>query len=382
MKLLKSLVFTTILLSFSSSLLANTLCEMISGVDQKWVLKSNIKSYLKIQAYKHKLDSDRFKTAKKLNSCSPNKYTKGLFLTFAGTGSFNPRVFNVLTNLMKCANFKSLAPDLQKNIYNITLSSLKELNSAYTNWSATEAGPISHLLRDEPIRQQIWGFDYATFPSEESEIIANAKNLSYEQLKKIPQEVRSSYSNTPRPIREALDCTQKYISKAQEIGYRNLKIVIITHSSGGRMVVKFLEQLKKYTNKNVDLVITIDPVKEAHEAIKEVIPQLAHRYANNLLDYIPYYDTEYKEVNVWTRSQPHSLYKTSNADRWISFYQNTDDDGLKMGFDFGIHGSPIANADHNYFIDDNLGSSAHGEIGYHSKVINVIKKEIISTIKY
>lgn len=359
---------------------ASNLCVDIANIDQEWVLKSKIKTYLKSQAGKLNLDSDRFKTANLLNSCSPNKYTKGLFLTFAGTGSFNPRVFNVLQKLIKCASFPTLSPNLQKNIYGITLNSLKDLKSNYTKWSATEAGPIAHLLRDEHMRQQVTRFDFATFPSEESELIANPENLSYEELKKIPYEISNSYNNTPRPIKAALNCTKQYIQKSDEVGYKDNKIIIITHSSGGRMVVKFLQQLKKYTNKDVDLVITIDPVKEAHEAIKEVIPQLAHRYTNNVLDYIPFYDPGYKEVNVWTRSQPHSLYKTSNSKRWINFYQNTDDDGLKMGVDFGIHGSPISGADHNYFIDDNLGSSAHGEIGYHDKVIEVVKDEIFELL--
>lgn len=373
---LKSILFLCFFISSAS--FAGEFCDRLGGVQSEIFLKERIKDYFKIQAGKLNLDSDRFKTAIKTNTCSPNKYTKGLFLTFTGTGSFNPRVFNVLQSLMKCYNFEKLPSHLKRDIFNITLDSLKELNSSYTNWSATEAGPMTHLLRDAEIRRNIWSFDYATFPSEESEIIANPHNINftYDTLKSIAREITDSFSNTPRPIVEALNCATSYISKVQEIGYRDNKIIIITHSSAGRMVVKFLEQLKKHTNKKVDLVITIDPVKEAHEAINEVIPQLAHRYSNDFLDYIPFYDPGYKEVNVWSRSQPHSLYKTSNAKRWINFYQTVDSKGLDIGLDFGIHGSPINNADHNYYITSDLGEGAHSELGYHDFVLDKIKLEV------
>src|SRR5690606_28069465 len=118
----------------------------------------------------------------------------------------------------------------------------------------------------------------------------------------------------------------------------------------------------------VDLMLTIDPVKEAHLAIKEVGEQMAGNAGREVYNAIPLLDD--KKIlppNVWTRNQPSILYKPSNVTRSISFYQNVDTEGIKGPVKFGIHGSPIHNADRNYFIDKGLGTDAHGAIATHEK---------------
>lgn len=158
---------------------------------------------------------------------------------------------------------------------------------------------------------------------------------------------------------------------------KTAKIILMSHSSGGRSVVKFLEKMKAVENFKADLVLTIDPVKEAQHAISEVIPQLSHRYLEQGAGWILDIDVPEREAAVWSRKQPKVLYKTSNAKRWINFYQHVDTEGLKGPVKFGIKGSPVHKADRNIYIESGLGSSAHGEIGYHSKLKDIVEDEIL-----
>jgi hypothetical protein len=188
-------------------------------------------------------------------------------------------------------------------------------------------------------------------------------------MAQIPLEIMNSTYGVPTGIMMAMRCAQKYLSIANTLSIKP-KIIVLTHSSGGRSAMKFAENLKllnnPLTNKKdykIDLVFSIDPVKEAHEAIKEVVSQYAQRKLDHLKNYFPYFEIKDKPINVWTREQPYSLYKPSNTSRWVNVYQNKDQLGLKLNdYQFGIHGSPIANADYNSFVSSALGDDAHGAI--------------------
>jgi hypothetical protein len=254
-------------------------------------------------------------------------------------------------------------------------------------WDGIQAGPLNEFFSDPYLKGKAKYLDFATFASEESEIIADINNRSIETIARIPFEIANSTFGFPTGIRMAMQCAQKYLAAAKVLSIKP-KIIVLTHSSGGRSAVKFAENLKLFTNPitnkkdyKIDLVFSMDPVKEAHEAIKEVASQYAGRTVDQMVDYIPFVDRKDKPINVWTREQPYSLYKPSNTSRWVNVYQNKDKLGLKLkDYQFGIHGSPIANADYNSFVTSALGDDAHGAITSHSETIRMFKTEMHSVL--
>jgi hypothetical protein len=253
-------------------------------------------------------------------------------------------------------------------------------------WDGIAAGPLNQFFSDPYLKGKAKYLDFATFASEESELIANPDSLSLETMAQIPFEIASSTYGVPTGIRMAMQCAQKYLAAAKVLSIKP-KIIVMTHSSGGRSAVKFAENLKYLTNPmtnkkdyKIDLVFSMDPVKEAHEAIKEVATQYAQRELDHLKNYTPFYDIKDKPINVWTREQPYSLYKPSNTSRWVNVYQNRDQLGLKGSIQFGIHGSSIANADYNSFVSSGLGDDAHGAITSHSETIRMFKYEMQSIL--
>jgi len=323
---------------------------------------------------------NRHKMGSALNECSPNKNSKALVITFAGTGAFNPRTYSLMADLIKCPEFQDLPDWMKASAYSKILQSLKDKKSSYTKWSGIEKGILSTFIKKPSLNKHAKDFDYAVFASEESEILADPQKISTSSFTELAKEMGKSVSGFPQGIKDALACAITYFKEAKSLNI-NPKLIVLSHSSGGRSSVKFHEKLKLFLpNKSSDLSITLDPVKEAHHAIQEVASQYAGKAGNHLIDYIPFVEVDKEElnkpVNVWTRKQPNSLYKTSNSERWINFYQNEDSNGLGMSPKFGIHGSPIHNSDKNIFIKD-LGKKAHGSICYDDKVLNQIEKEVL-----
>lgn len=356
----------------------NQICENFEGLTTNTELNKEINNLVQNQTNKIWNIKNRHKMGEALNQCDPERNSNALVITFAGTGSYNPRAHSLMAKLIKCEKFQSLPTWMKKAAYGKLLSSLKKKGSAYTKWSCVEKGPLSSFIENESLNNFAKDFDFAAFASEESELIADINNIKNYGIKELSEEVFKSVSGFPTGIFNALGCTISYFKKAQELGIEP-KLIVMSHSSGGRASVKYLENLKLFLpNKKADLVLSIDPVKEAQHAIQEVASQYAGKVANELLDYIPFVDKDEKKaktpINVWTRRQPESLYKTSNSNRWINFYENVDTHGLELGF--GIRGSPIHNADSNQFITG-LGSKAHGEICYDKKVKDKIEEEVL-----
>lgn len=78
-----------------------------------------------------------------------------------------------------------------------------------------------------------------------------------------------------------------------------------------------------------------------------------------------------------SREQADSLYRVSNAPRWINFLQRTDTEGLKMEPRFGIHGSPVRGAENvELYGGPHLGAAGHGEITYHPDVLARFEQEL------
>lgn len=359
----------------TSKVIKKSTCDNISGESNIDKLKDEINNIVQNQTnsfdWKNK---NRHQVGVMLNQCTPVKTSKALVITFAGTTAYNPRTYSLMSELIKCENYQKLPEWMKKSTYSLVIKSLKSKKSSYTKWSGIEKGPMNLFISDPELNKHAKNFDYTSFASEESEIIADTNKMKSYNPASIIKEFTTSTAGMPRGIKEAYNCTKKYFKAAKELGIKP-KLIVMSHSSGGRSAVKYLEQIKNYDkNLEASLVFTIDPVKEAHEAIKEVAGQKA---SNTVDDYNPFTDNKHKAPKVWSRKQPKSLYKTSNTKRWINLYQNKDKVSGDAGFmKFGIAGSPIHNADANYFINDKLGKKPHGGITYHEKTLNVLKKEI------
>jgi hypothetical protein len=357
----------------------NQVCSNLKDIKDKDAYKKELKSLVQNQTNDIWKIKNRHKMGVALNQCEPNKESKALVISFSGTGAYNPRTHILMANLIQCQNTKEVPSWIRKYTYTYLKQILKDKGSAYTKWSGLDKGPLSLFLNDEELNQKARYFNFANFASEESEAIADPEKINSSSAGELYKDIIQSVSGFPTGIVNALVCTSSYFKKAKELNIKP-KLIVQSHSSGGRSVVKYLEHLKEHAPKvEADLVLTIDPVKEAHHAIGEVADQYAGKVGTALIDFIPFVDPEPhdKPVNVWSRKQPKSLYKTSNTKKWINFYQNEDKNGIDLPVKFGIHGSPIHNADNNYFIKD-VGRKGHGAITYDERVSSKIKKEVLA----
>jgi hypothetical protein len=270
---------------------------------------------------------------------------------------------------------------LRAKFYQSVREVFKKRTGKSPKWSGLLAGPFKTLVKDETLLNG--NFDWYSFPSEESELLSGLDGISVKNLTKLILEIKNSILSKPRGIQNALYCTKKFFKGAADLDYKPA-LIVLTHSSGGRSAVKYLEHLKKLTppgeasKYEAQLVFTIDPVREAHEALAEVAGQLVAKPNKDAWNFLvpEYFEVESLPVRVWTRSQPKSLYKVSNVKRHINVYQRTDTEGIKMSPRFGIHGSRIHKADLNKLIKTGLGTAAHGEICYNDTTINLFKQEI------
>ncbi len=328
---------------------------------------------------------DRHSVGQRLNHCAPSKDSTTLVINFTGTGAFEPRAFHLMEKLIKCPKSFQGSDDILKLSHYLALKEFRKHLNRAPKWSALEAGPMTSMLIDPQLSKRARHFDFVSFPSEESELIADPSSLSWSKLKQVPREMNKSNNNRPLGISNAIECVTRYYQKAKEMNIKP-KLVVLSQSSGGRSSVKFMEEIKKRANPltgkkdlSSDLVFSFDPVKEAHHAIEEVASQLAGKAGNAIIDAIPFVDVDpHKPVNVWSRKQPDSLYKTTNTKRWVNVYQMSDKDGLKTIPKFGIFGSPIHKADKNLFVKEGLDKSAHGTIAQHKDVLKLFRDEILS----
>lgn len=366
-------------------------CDVIGQIRTQDKLEQAI-SYLALEQksiiYNKKL-TNRHQIGEQLRDCSAQKNSKGLIISFEGTGAYDPYTFDIQYKLLKCLDVDQLPPKLRDHIYNkIRKYAKKHVGAAKTKWSGVEAGPIAMLTGDPDLNKIAKQMTIANFPSEESELLADSSGLTIDNIKKIPKDFIRSSAGMPKGMHAAITCTKQYLKEAKKNAVKNPKIIVLSHSSGGRTAVKFNEYLKKIYNPltytvgvDIDLTFTIDPVKEAHHAIQDIVSQ---HTGNILRDVQRKFDDSVpknKPLTVWSKKQPKSLYKTSNTKKWVNVYQNVDTKGLKAGIIFGICGSPINNADVNQYIKKGLGSAAHGEIAYCQKTKDLFKENFSDLFK-
>ncbi len=313
-----------------------------------------------------------------------------VIIAFEGTGAFHPRCAPVMIAANDLLRQQGLTSQPGRSEIHTQLSeAMRKYEGKDMNWSGLAVGPLSTLL-DDP--QMAASAQWLSFPSEEFEALAGGDALKQISLtESLKEAVLSSAGQTPG-INQALLKLHEIQAQAKAQG-KDPQFVIVSHSSGGRSAVKFLEKAKALKDQsgqplNFPLVMTIDPVREAHEAVLEAGKELFNKGTEHNLnrvrgwiDALPLIEVEPKKVYpplVRHREQPESLYKPSNTGRFLSFYQRKDTEGLKMDPKFGIQGSPVKGAQNQEVHD--VGSAGHGEIAYNPIVVKAFLAEIQNLI--
>jgi hypothetical protein len=278
----------------------------------------------------------------------------------------------------RCLSQNPTAAKFVNNLYSYVTDVATLKKQKDIRWSGVERGPISTL------HGSAHKLDFVSFPSEEFEVIADTKSYDKNGYDKFMKDLDLAKNDSPLGVQNALKCVKNYFKKAKELKIQP-KLIVVTHSSGGTSAVKFLEKLKEIhnpvTEKNyttASLVFSIDPVKEAHLALYEVLEQYAGQYWDEYWSGTP---VNPKIINVWSRSQPDTLYKPWNVKSWINVYQTVDTLGLKGSLKFGIKGSPVEGADQNVYIKSGLGAGGHGEIAFHDKTLTLFKEAFNKVIQ-
>jgi hypothetical protein len=310
--------------------------------------------------------ADRHETTRLINDCTPTITSRALIIAFEGTGAYEPILPAVMNKLNKTLP-RNKFDKLNEKVLSSVRNELKKYYSRDLKWTGLMSGPMSELFTLKNGQY----VDWYSFPSEEVELLAGLEEIPRTSLRQLYNNIKDSVASNPRGIQNAFTCIAKYIRKAKQMEIYP-KIILISHSSGGRSLVKFAERIKRL-KLDVDLAFSIDPVIEAHHAIEEVIPQKLGEPTRYLRWRIT--GGPYPYSAVWHRDHRNKLYVPNNVEVYKSFFQNTDRLGLKMGGDalrFGIHGSNIYGADNMHI--KGLGIDAHGAICYNEKIIQNFRK--------
>lgn len=334
-----------------------------------------------METLKNTKANNRLELNRKLNTCEPSKSGSALIIAFSGTGSYQPKLPVLLERVCKSLGpsiDKKILKDIHYHVHNKFHQTERKLSEI---WSGLLAGPMNLLCNKPDLLP--YSYDWYSFPSEESELLADPAKFRAINFLRLPSEIKDSIAAQPAGIKNAVACTKKFLKHPLSVQDKT-KLIVFAHSSGGRSTIKFLEILKQSTDPRskqkpikANLVFTIDPVREAHEAMGEAASQMAGNPLKMAYNYLPLLpDVKVQPVYVWSRSQKNSLYKTSNTERHINVYQKADTLGLKMNLKIGIHGSPIHQADINRDMTNKLGNDGHGAINHHENTIQLLEQEL------
>lgn len=324
-------------------------------------------------------------------------------ISFEGTGAFEPRRLEIMKQAAENLKAQGLQSDA---LFGPATEGIEAKTGKKANWSGLNVGVHSEILKDSELQEKT---QILSFPSEESELfrgeeVKNSWGASYliDALKdeqtikgKLGSEVLGSLSGNTPGINNAVVAMRDILAQANAQG-KTPKFVVVGHSSGGRSMVKFLEKVKDLKGPDgqsvkFDLAISIDPVREAHEAALEGVQELMNkgtehnvnrliRGVNYLNPFSPIPEKKVYPPVVGYDSQPESLYAPSNVTKgkYLSFYQREDTEGLGMGF--GIHGSPVAGAKNTQVFRNQygnlLGKQGHGAITYSPPVVNAFTEGV------
>ena len=324
-------------------------------------------------------------------------------ISFEGTGAFEPRRLEIMQQAAENLKDQGLQSGA---LFGPATEGIEAKTGKKANWSGLNNGVHSEIFKDRELQEKT---QILSFPSEESELfkgeeVKNSWGMSYlkDALKdnqtvkeKIGSEISGSVSGDTPGISNALTAIRDILAQANAQG-KTPKFVVVGHSSGGRSMVKFLEKVKELKGPDgqsvkFELAISIDPVREAHEAALEGIQELMNKGTEHNLNRVikganflnPFGSIPEKKVYppvVGYNSQPESLYAPSNVTqgKYLSFYQREDTEGLGMGF--GIHGSPVAGAKNTQVFKNQygnpLGKQGHGVITYSPPVLNAFTEGV------
>lgn len=289
-------------------------------------------------------------------------------IAFEGTGSFDERRPKLMQEMGRRLQEQGVDTTSDKFSPAPLLDrALEKERGRGANWSGLSSGPLTEVVKDPKLNNSV---QWLSFPSEEVEAFSSPEAYKDLELKQYVRDYRLSSRGTSRGIDAAVERMREIAQSAKYQG-KSPKFVLLSHSSGGRSSVKFAERMKGEVNPATGkpyefaLAVSIDPVREAHEAVGEIA-----------LDKINIFDSERATVN--SRRQPESLFKTSNVETWLNYYQTSDTKGLDMGF--GIHGSPIVGAENHHLEGFDNPNNAHGPVAYHNDVLERFKKEMHALI--
>jgi len=313
-------------------------------------------------------------------------------IAFEGTGAFHPRRAPVMQAAAEKLRQQGLGlTGSSTGLAYVTGQALQAKEGQAANWSGLATGPLQSLLADPALQTQT---QWLSFPSEEIEALARPDGYKQASVAQVIGEALRSHQGQTEGLNRALEAVREIQSQARAQG-KNPQFVVVSHSSGGRSAVKFLELARQIQGTSgqplhFPLVMTIDPVREAHEALLEAGKELINKGTEHNLnrvrgwfDALPLVELAPKKVYpplVRHRSQPESLYAPANTGTFLNFFQRRDSEGLKLENPrFGIHGSPVAGAKNQEIW--NVGSAGHGEITYHPQVTQAFVNQLQGLLK-
>src|SRR5690606_34064430 len=153
---------------------------------------------------------------------------------------------------------------------------LIDTNSMFKEkYDMVASGPLGHFLKDHELNKEARYFKFASFASEEVEALGDRSKLGELIAGGMFGSIPDGAFGIPG-IKNALTCVKNFYEESDrlEINPRP-KLIVMGHSSGCRSSVKFLEVLNKAGSEiKADLVITLDPVKEAHSVAVETAAKM------------------------------------------------------------------------------------------------------------
>jgi hypothetical protein len=300
-----------------------------------------------------------------------------VIIAFDGTFGHEPRRVPVMQELSRDLQARGI--DTQSSDFlpaDIVGRSITTATGRPVRWSGLSHGILQHVVRDPELNQNT---QILTFPSEEFDVLANKSGWKDFEPLGFSRQLYGTAVDRPQNVEAALQSIVDIHQQAQELG-RSPKFVILSYSSGGTSAVKLAERIQSTLGDDIriDLVSTIDPVKEAHFAAGEAVGELAQEGAERLVgfltDRLGGVPTMNHTPTVRSRFQPETLRATGNVEEWINFYQTSDILGIKAGPQLGIQGSPVSQAE-NVSLDE-LGSGGHGTIAIDARVVDRLLQEL------
>lgn len=301
-------------------------------------------------------------------------------IAFEGTATFHPRKASVVQGAAAHLREQGLRVDGSQGSLSATVDrALAGVEGREPRWSGLSYGPLESLVEHPALGEKT---QWLSYPSEELEVLSSPEAYQSTGWGHILRDAKDSFIGELDGVDGAFKAVREIQEQAAEQG-KEPRFVLLSHSSGGRSLVKFLEKAKAIRGQDGEPLrfssaVTIDPVREAHEALFEgtgsYLAQGAERGLNRALSAVGLPEMKPEPALVKHRLQPESLYAPSNVESFLNFFQRQDTEGIKFGPQVGIHGSPVVGAT-NYEVED-VGTGGHGEIAINEAVQALFLKAV------